>query len=54
MSAAFVNACKALGLSDRADKVTEIVALHVIELAQRGIRDPVKLTDATLDSLKTE
>jgi hypothetical protein len=54
MSTAFTNACNALGLTDRTDKLTEIVAQHVIELAQRGVLDPVELTKATLQSLKAE
>ena len=54
MSTAFTDACKALGLSDRTDKLTEIVAHHIIELAQRGILDPLELTAATLQSLKAE
>jgi hypothetical protein len=53
MSTAFTNACQALGLSDRTDKLTEIVAQNVIDLAQRGVLDPVALTEATLQSLKT-
>jgi hypothetical protein len=54
MTTAFNNACNALGLSDRTDKLTEIVANHVIELAQHGVLDPVELTEATLQSLKAE
>ena len=54
MSLAFTNACKALGLSDRSDKLTEIVAHHVIEWAQRGVLDPIELTAATLRGIKAE
>lgn len=54
MSTAFANTCQALGLSDRTEKLTEIVAQNVIELAQRGVLDPVALTEATLQSLKAE
>lgn len=52
MSVAFTNACNALGLSDRTDKLTELVAHHVIELAQRGIVDPHELTAATLKEFR--
>jgi hypothetical protein len=39
MSGAFTDACKALGLApDHTDPITELVARHIIELAQRGIR----------------
>jgi hypothetical protein len=54
MSAALANTCKALGLSDRTDKLTEIVALNIIELAQRGILDPGELTATTLEGFKGE
>ena len=48
MSAALVSACEKLRLTDRADPFTEIVARKVIELAQRGIRDPEALLESTL------
>ncbi len=43
MSAAFVKACASLGLSDRADPITELVARRIIEAAQRGIRNEAAL-----------
>ncbi|MGC1356177.1 MAG: hypothetical protein WA851_10360 [Xanthobacteraceae bacterium] len=54
MSVAFGKTCRALDLNDRTDKLTEIVALNVIELARRGILDPVELTLATLEELKAD
>ena len=48
MSAAFVSACDNLQLADRADPLTEIVAAKIIELMQRGIRDPDTLLERTL------
>jgi hypothetical protein len=48
MSAAFVSACEKLHLADRADPLTEIVAAKIIELMQRGIRDPDTLLERTL------
>jgi hypothetical protein len=41
-------------LNDRTDKLKEIVALNVIELARRGVLDPVELTLATLVELRAE
>lgn len=41
-------------MNDRSDKLKEIVALNVIELAQRGVLDPVELTLATLVELRAE
>ena len=48
MSAAFVAACDALCLKIGADPAVRFVAEKVIELAQRGIRDPVMLRKMTL------
>ena len=48
MSAAFVEACDALHLKVGDDPATRFVAEKVIELAQRGIRDPDMLRKMTL------
>ncbi len=48
MSAAFVAACDALHLKVGDDPATRLVAEKVIELAQRGIRDPNLLCKLTL------
>lgn len=48
MGAAFNDACKALGVVDRADKFAELVAKRVIELAQRGLRTKAALYHGTV------
>jgi hypothetical protein len=48
MSAAFVAACDALYLKIGADPAARFVAEKIIELAQRGIRDPDMLRKMTL------
>jgi len=48
MSAAFVAACVALHLKVGDDPATRVVAEKVINLAQRGIRDPDTLRKMTL------
>ena len=48
MSAAFVAACDALHLKVGDDPATRAVAEKVINLAQRGIRDPEELRTMTL------
>ena len=48
MSAAFVAACDALHLKVGDDPATRVVAEKVINLAQRGIRDPIMLRTMTL------
>jgi len=52
MGVAFDDACRRLGLTDKADRATEIVARKIIEVAQRGERDPIRLADAVLKSFK--
>jgi hypothetical protein len=49
MSAAFVATCEALHLKVGDDPATRVVAEKVINLAQRGIRDPDMLRTMTLE-----
>ena len=43
MSAAYEGACKALGLVDRSDPLTQLVAKKIIALATDGQRDPERI-----------
>jgi hypothetical protein len=43
MSAAFTEACSTLGLADRTDPFTEIVARKIIEAAQSGLHTQTSL-----------
>jgi hypothetical protein len=52
MSAAFTEACAALGLADRTDPITELVARHIIELAQTGVRTSDALYLGTMQRFK--
>jgi hypothetical protein len=49
MDEAFVNACAALKIPERAGGLTEQVALKVVELAKMGERDPTRLTRRVLE-----
>jgi hypothetical protein len=51
MNAAFLAACRRLGLVDKKDDLTRMVAFMVIDLAERGIRDAERLTAATLKEI---
>src|SRR5687767_14640460 len=51
MHFAFEAVCVELGLADRTDPLRDMVARKVIEHAQRGERDPVKLRDQVLAAL---
>lgn len=52
MSSAYDDVCRALGLSDRDHPQNDAVAKKVIEFAQRGERDPMRLRDHVLQALR--
>lgn len=54
LSAAFEETLRSLGLSDRTDPMTDLVAKKIIELAGRGERDPLRLRDQVLQSLHSQ
>ena len=43
MSVAYANVCRALGLSTKPDPATEVVALKIMEIAERGARTPTTM-----------
>ncbi len=51
MTAAYEDALCALGVTDRQDSVTELIAKKIIEIAQQGERDPVRLRGRALAEL---
>jgi hypothetical protein len=51
LATAFEETLRSLRLVDRTDPVTNIIAKKIIELAQHGERDPIRLRDAVLKSL---
>jgi hypothetical protein len=59
MTRAYAEVCRTLGLGDRdrdraqADMIDKnLIAKKVIEYAQRGARDPVRLRDCVLQALR--
>ena len=52
MSIAFAKVCDQLGIVDKHDAVTKIVARTVIDMAQRGYRDEDSLTDAVMQEFR--
>ena len=48
MAAAYEEALRALGIADRADPRTEIIARRIIASATAGEDDPVRLREAAL------
>jgi hypothetical protein len=52
MGEAFATTCEALGLSDRADAMTRLVAEKIIELARRGYRNPSVMHFAAMKEIQ--
>ena len=52
MGSVFEDVLHTLGLIDREDPITRLVAMTVIELAQAGERDPERLKRLTLEALE--
>jgi hypothetical protein len=51
---AYERALRKLGLVDRNDPITEMVAKKVIELGQRGVREAQQISDMTIAELGVE
>lgn len=50
--AAYERTLKALGLVDRNEPITEIVAKKIVEVAHRGVRDPAAISQLAIKELK--
>jgi MoxR-like ATPase len=53
LNRAFEDVLRSLGLVDRNDPLTEIVARTIIDLAERGLRDPDKISEVALKELRS-
>jgi hypothetical protein len=51
LTTAYEEVLQALRLKDRTDPATETIAKKIIELAQRGERDPVRLRERAIRCL---
>lgn len=52
MTSAYAYVCRTLGLSDPDHPQADAVAKKVIEFAQRGERDPIRLRESVLQALR--
>ena len=50
MGDVFEDVLKTLGLVDRQDSLVDMIARKIIELAQTGVRDRVRLMQMTLEA----
>ncbi|MGB6537593.1 MAG: hypothetical protein WBF58_16715 [Xanthobacteraceae bacterium] len=53
MTRAYNDVCHTLGVGDRDPSEADMVAKKVIEFAQRGERDPIRLREQVLQALRT-
>ncbi len=53
MGAALASTCHKLGLTDRTDTITALVAEKIIELAQRGLRSPTEMHSMAMNELRS-
>jgi hypothetical protein len=53
MTRAHADVCRTLGVSESDDPEANTVAQKVIEFAQRGERDPVRLREHVLQALRS-
>ena len=44
LEAAYEQTLRAIGLKDRNDPITEMIAKKIIEIAQTGVQDPAQLS----------
>jgi hypothetical protein len=51
MMAAYEDALRVLRLADRQDPLTELVAKKIIEVAQHGESDPIRIRTRALEEL---
>jgi hypothetical protein len=54
LTAAYEATLKALGLTDRSDPLTELVARKIIEIGQTGVRDPLEIARRAVRDLGPE
>ena len=52
MTRVYADVCRTLGLSDADHHEANVVAVKVIEFAQRGARDPMLLRNCVLEALR--
>ena len=48
---AYEETLKTLGLKDRCDPITQLVARKIIEIGQTGVRDPLQLARLAIKDL---
>jgi hypothetical protein len=51
LTTAYEETLRTIGLVDRNDQITEMIARKIIEIGQRGVRDPMLLSELTIKEM---
>jgi DNA integrity scanning protein DisA with diadenylate cyclase activity len=51
LTTAYEETLRTIGLVDRNDPITEMIARKIIEIGQRGVRDPMQLSELTIKEM---
>jgi hypothetical protein len=51
LTTAYEETLRTIGLVDRNDPITEMIARKIIEIGQRGVRDPMLLSELTIKEM---
>jgi hypothetical protein len=51
LTMAYEETLRTIGLVDRNDPITEMIARKIIEIGQTGVRDPILLSELTIKEM---
>jgi hypothetical protein len=51
LTTAYEETLRTIGIVDRNDPITEMIARKIIEIGQRGVRDPAQLSKLTIKEM---
>jgi hypothetical protein len=51
LETAYEQTLRAIGLKDRNDPITEMIAKKIIEIAQTGVRDPAQISSLAIKEI---
>lgn len=51
LSAAYEEALRTIGVEDRNDPLTELIAKKIIEIGQTGLKDPAQICSRAIEAL---
>jgi len=51
LTTAYEQTLRIIGLVDRNDPITEMIARKIIEIGQKGVRDPMLLSELTIKEM---